>query len=129
MDGERRLRLPDWPPQDWRAWAALVSTVLGGVALTVFAAWLVWIIAFAPWADTTQPQRLKYLGYALFMLLLGIIAIMLSHGLAINRRKISVTRAGIEIEGGGGPAGQAIDKASAAASNLPPRQPEQEMIP
>lgn len=112
------MTLPDWPPQDWRAWAALISSILGGAALTVLVAWIIWIVAYGDWLDSTQEQRIDTLAKIGFLLLIGIIAIMLAQGMAINRRKISVTRNGIEIEGGGGPAARAIDRANEAAGNL-----------
>lgn len=117
----RVIRVPEWPPHDWRAWAALVSGIAGGAALTAFAVWVVWIIAFADWSEATEPQRIKWLGLALMLLLISILAVLMAQGLAINRRKIAISTPGggkVEIEGGGGPAGTAIDKAAKAASTV-----------
>ena len=114
------IRWPDWPPHDWRAWAALVSGIAGGAALTVFAAWVVWIIAFSgEWSTATEAARVQILGRALMLLLVGIVAVLMAQGLAINRRKISIGKSGIMIEGGGGPAAAAIDKAHQAARSMP----------
>lgn len=114
----RHLRLPAWPPHDWRAWAALASGIAGGAVLTCVAAWMIHIIAFSgEWGSGTERQRLAILGKALYMVLAGVIAVLLSQGLAINRRKISISpKDGIMIEGGGGPAAAAIDKATKAAA-------------
>jgi hypothetical protein len=112
--------LPEWPPHDWRAWAALISGIAGGAALTVFAVWVVWILAFSgEWSAATEARRVELLGHALILLLVGVIAVLLAQGLAINRRKISIGRGGIMIEGGGGPAAAAIDKAAKAAGAMP----------
>ena len=112
------VRVPEWPPQDWQAWAALIAGIAGGAALTGFAMWVVWLMVYAPWPLATAPQRVKWLGWGLMLLLSGVIAQLLSQGLAINRREIEITRDGIKIKGGRGPAAEAIDKATTAASNL-----------
>lgn len=113
--------LPDWPPHDWRAWAAMLSGIIGGAVLTGVACWIIWIVAFSEqWQVGTQEQRIAILGRALYLVLAGVIAVLLSQGLAINRRKISISpKDGIMIEGGGGPAAQAIEKATRAADTLP----------
>lgn len=112
------IRVPEWPPQDWQAWAALVSGIAGGAALSGFAMWVCYILAFGPWSMATEAQRIKWLGLGLMWLLSGIIAQLLSQGLAINRREIEITREGIKIKGGRGPAAEAIDKATTAQSNI-----------
>lgn len=95
-----------WPPHDWRAGAALASLTFGGIALTAFAIWIVYLIA-SPylWTTATEAARVRYLGMGLLLLLTGVIAVLLSQGFAINRRKIVLRGpAGTEIilEGGGG---------------------------
>lgn len=117
----RVIRVPEWPPHDWRAWAALLSGIVGGAVLTGVAAWMIHIFAFSDrWTVATESQRIAILGRGFYIVLAGVVAVLMSQGLAINRRKISIShRTGIQIEGGGGPAGEAIDKAAAAASTLP----------
>lgn len=109
---------PAWTAQDWRAWVSLISGILGGAALTVFAAWVVYIMAYAQWPISTADARVKWLGWALLLLLAGAVAQLLAQGLAINKRKIEITRDGIRIEGGGGTAGEAIEKATTASNAI-----------
>ena len=112
--------LPEFSGFASPGWAALLSGILGGAVLTVFAVWTVHILAFSNrWTEVTEVQRITILGRSLILLLVGIIAVLLSQGFAINRRKIEITKDGIRMEGGGGPAAAAIDKASKAADALP----------
>lgn len=98
------MRLPSLPSADWRAWVALVFGILGGVAMTTFAVWLVWVLAFSGvWADDTQKQRIIYLGTGLIVLLLGSVSSLLSLGFAINSRKMAIKTPGgaeFSLEGG-----------------------------
>ena len=94
------LRLPGWPPKDWRAFLALVASVGGSAALTLFAGWLVWIVWRGGWPTETAELRLGILGKALLLSLGGALVVLISLGLAINRRSITVGREGVSIEGG-----------------------------
>ena len=98
------IRLPGWPPKDWRALLALVASVAGSAALTVFAAWLVWIVWQGGWSAENQTLQLGILGKALLLVIGGLLLVLLSLGLAINRRSISgsVGPASFRAEGGGG---------------------------
>lgn len=98
--GAGRMSPKLWPPRDWRAFIALVASILGAVALTFFAVWLVWILWLGGWPETTAVQRLGILGRALILLLVGALAVLLSLGLAINRRSLKLGRDGFSAEGG-----------------------------
>lgn len=118
----RKITLPEWPPHDWRAWAALASGIAGGAALTVFAAWVVWIISFSDeWTVASEAARIRILGRSLTLLLVGVIAVLLAQGFAINRRKISIGKDGIHMEGGGS---ETLDKATKAVEALPTKESE-----
>ena len=96
----RPSTLPGWPPKDWRALLALIASIAGAGILTGFAAWLVWILWRGGWPVATAPMRVAALARALMLALLIIGAVLLSLGLAINRRSIRLGRDGFEASGG-----------------------------
>jgi len=61
------------------------------------------------------------MGRSLTLLLVGVIAVLLAQGFAINRRKISIGKDGIHMEGGGS---DAIDRAAKAVEALPTKESE-----
>jgi hypothetical protein len=93
------VSLPGWPPKDLRAFFALVASVAGAATLTAFAAWIVWILW--GWQGFDQ-LRIDALAKALFGLLFIVGIVLVSLGLAINRRSIkgSILGASFEAEGG-----------------------------
>ncbi len=66
-------------------------------------------------------SRIRILGRALTLLLVGVIAVLLAQGFAINRRKISIGKDGIHMEGGGS---ETLDKATKAVEALPTKESE-----
>lgn len=111
------MQLPELPTQEWRAWVAMVSLTLGGIALTLFAVWLVWILAFADfWSPAVEEDRVGYLGLGLILLLLGTIAVILSQGFAINQRELSITRDGLTMKGGAAPSAAVMKQAETLQS-------------
>lgn len=96
----RAIRTPGWPPRDWRALLALVASVAGSASLTGFAGWLVWILWQGGWPIATAEMRIGILGKALLLSLGGSLVVLISLGLAINRRSVKVGRDGIEVSGG-----------------------------
>lgn len=101
-----------WPPRDWRAFIALAASILGSAVLTGFAAWLVWILWKGGWSIGTEGQRLSSLGTAL-LIVLGIMGLVLvSLGLAINRRSLKLGKDGFEASGGDEPSAVAVAVAS-----------------
>lgn len=95
------MTVPNWPPRDWRAILALAASVAGAAVLTLFAAWLVNIIWRGGWHGLEQ-QRLDALAKALFAVL-GILGIVLvSLGLAINKRSVKGSMLGASFEAEGG---------------------------
>lgn len=87
-------------PRDWRASVALVSSILGSIALTVFAAVLVYIMWKGGWSADTATQRIEILGTTLMLALAGSLLVLITLGLAINRRSIKFGRDGFEASGG-----------------------------
>jgi hypothetical protein len=92
--------LPNWPPRDWRALLALVASVGGSCALTALSAWIVWILWKGGWPDFTAPQRIDVLSKTLLLALGGSLVVLISLGLAINRRQVKLDRDGFEMSGG-----------------------------
>jgi hypothetical protein len=89
-----------WPPRDWRAFIALFASILGSVALTFFAAWLVYILSYGSWPVSTAETRIEMLGRALTISLGGSLVVLITLGMAINRRSIKVSSDGFEAIGG-----------------------------
>ena len=92
-----------WSTRDWRAMIALWASIAGAAVLTGFSAWLVTlIVAFARSDRLLGGRALDALAYSNYGLLLVIGAVLLSLGLAINRRSVKASAFGAQIEAGGG---------------------------
>lgn len=101
-------------PRDLRALIALIASIGGGIAMTVFAVWITWILWQGPWAAGTELARIDKLGLAL-ILILSISGITLaSYGLAINKRTLKLGKDGFEASGGDDAPAAAQAVASAA---------------
>lgn len=80
------------PVKSLLALIALLASIGGAAVLTLNRVWLIQILERAKaWADIADIAKLD-------TLILGLI--LLSLGLAINRRSFKITRQGIEAEGG-----------------------------
>jgi hypothetical protein len=112
-----RAMIPAWPARDWRAMIALLASVAGAAVLTWFAWWLIDLLAaFAerligvlvrdpqvrPEVGGVLVTIINTLSWGLKLLLGGTIAVLLSLGLAINRRTVKISRSGFEASGGDG---------------------------
>lgn len=97
------MKLPTlWPPKDGRAFVALIASIGGAMALTLFAAWIVWILWRGGWPIDTSVARVEALAKALLGLLLTVAIILVSLGLAINRRSVKGSAFGATFEATGG---------------------------
>ena len=92
---------PGWPPRDWRAFIALAASIAGAAVLTGFSAWLVYIIWLGGWHGN-ESDRLGYLAKALFGVLFIVGIVLVSLGLAINRRSVKGSILGASFEATGG---------------------------
>lgn len=113
------MTLPGWPPRDWRAFIALTASIAGAAVLTAFSVWLVRIVSAIARADPARrEQALTILGNSNYGLLGIIGAVLLSLGLAINRRSIKGSAFGATLEASGGddPDPKTIAAASAGAA-------------
>jgi len=88
------MRMAEWPARDWRALIALAASIGGAAVLTGLLAWIIRLLE--GWRDAAAIATIAY----------GLIAIigsiLLSLGLAINRRSIRLNRDGFEASGGEG---------------------------
>ena len=91
-----------WKARDWRAMIALWASIAGAAVLTVFSAWLVRQINALARNEALAARALDALAYSNYGLLLVIGAVLLSLGLAINRRLVKASAFGALIEAGGG---------------------------
>jgi hypothetical protein len=92
-----------WSPRDWRAMIALWASIVGAAVLTGFSAWLITLVVEAAASDAKLRARaLEALATSNYGLLLVIGAILLSLGLAINRRSLKASAFWALIEAGGG---------------------------
>lgn len=90
-------------PRDWRALLALVASIAGAAVLTAFSAWLVTLVVALARSDGALRLRAIEMLAASNYGLLGIIgAVLLSLGLAINRRSLRASAFGATLEADGG---------------------------
>ena len=93
------MTLPGWPPKDLRAFLALVASVAGAATLTGFAAWIVTMIR--DWKGFDE-LRIHTLSNALYGLLFIVGIVLVSLGLAINKRSVKGKILGAEFSAEGG---------------------------
>ena len=97
------MRLPTWPPRDWRALIALTASILGAAVLTAFSVWLIDLLVMFARADPrVRMEVIRALATSNYGLLAIIGAILLSLGLAINRRSVKGSAFGASFEAAGG---------------------------
>ena len=97
------MRRPSWPPRDWRALIALAASIAGAAVLTGFSVWLVrLLVAFALADPALRLEVIRALANSNYGLLAIIGAILLSLGLAINRRSVKGSAFGASFEAAGG---------------------------
>jgi len=127
--GVRRVTVPHWPPKDWRAIIALVASIAGAAVLTGYSVWIVSLIAAVPVTAETAPLIIHALASSNYGLLGIIGAVLLSLGLAINRRSLKASAFGASFDASGGDdsaplAAQAVaDSAQDTADTIKGAQP------
>ncbi len=92
-----------WPPKDWRSLLALLGSIGGAAALTAFLAYGYWLNAEgAQWTVRTEELRAETSRWILWIVSGGIVLVLFSLGMAINRRSIKGTfgKASLGFEGG-----------------------------
>lgn len=86
------MKLPEWPPKSWLAFIALIASIIGAGVLTANRIWLIKILEAA--RNITAIADIAKLD----TLIIGLV--LLSLGLAINRRTAKLSKDGIELSGG-----------------------------
>lgn len=92
----------NWPPKDWRAFIALAASIAGAAVLTGYSIWVIHLLASFPITPETAPLLIGALANSNYGLLAIVGAVLLSLGLAINRRTLkgSIGTANFEASGG-----------------------------
>ena len=99
------MSLPAWEPRSWRAMIALWASIGGAAVLTGFSVWLVRLLVALAWHDpNVRAAVVEALAASNYGLLAIIGAVLLSLGLAINRRSLKASAFGAVIEADGGEA-------------------------
>lgn len=88
------MTLPGWPPRDLRAFVALVASIGGAIMLTALLAWIIRV--FQLWH---LPDPMANIAYGL-LAIIGVI--LMSLGLAINRRSVKASGLGFSLDATGG---------------------------
>ena len=97
------MRLVRWPARDGRALIALVASIAGAAVLTGFSVWLVKHLVRLAWQDpSVRSAVIEALATSNYGLLAIIGAVLLSLGLAINRRTLRASAFGASLEADGG---------------------------
>ncbi|MEN3972215.1 hypothetical protein WJS89_05995 [Sphingomicrobium sp. XHP0235] len=99
-----RIVLPTkWTARDWRAMIALWASIIGAGVLTLLFVWTVRMVRrIADLAPELMARVLDAVTGFTYGLLIILGAILLSLGLAINRRSFSAKAFGASIEASGG---------------------------
>lgn len=95
--------IPAWPPRDWRALLALVFSVLGAVVLSLFVWWAyAQLLPAAGWSPATEANRATTLRWTIWIAIGSIGLVLISLGMAINRRSLKMKSGdkSVEFEGG-----------------------------
>lgn len=105
------MKLPSWPPRDWRALIALTASIGGAVTLTGCVVWVISIIAeYGRSYPEVRARVVDALANSNYGLLIILGAILLSLGLAINKRSVKASAFGASFDASGG------DDSSASAT-------------
>lgn len=118
-----RAWLKSLAPRDLRAFIALIASIGGTMALTVVVIWLIYIFWRGGWSNGTELARIDKLGLIAVLVTVIMGVVMVSLGLAINRRTVKGSAFGASFEAEGGDdapaAAQAVaDSAQSTANDI-----------
>lgn len=113
------------PQRDFRALIALFASIGGTMALTLVTIWLIWILWRGGWTIGTEPARIDKLGLIAVLVTVIMGVVMVSLGLAINRRSVKGSAFGASFEAEGGDDDEPVPvKVTNAADNPVPVEPK-----
>lgn len=108
--------LKELAPRDFRAFIALLASIGGTMALTVVIIWLIWIFWRGGWPVGTELARIDKLGLIAILITVIMGVVMVSLGLAINRRSVKGSAFGASFEATGGDDSTISNQTIAAAA-------------
>lgn len=83
------MKLPSWPPRDWRAILALLFSILGAVVLSAFIWWaFAQLLPGKGWSTVSEVNRATTLRWTMWIAVGSIGLVLLSLGMAVNRRAL-----------------------------------------
>jgi hypothetical protein len=103
-------------PRDLRAFIALLASIGGTMALTIAVALIVLILWRGGWTNGTENARIDKIGLIAILLTVIMGVVMVSLGLAINRRSVKGSAFGASFEATGGDDAPAAAQTVAAAA-------------
>jgi hypothetical protein len=100
---EVRIFPAGWPPRNALGFVALLASIGGAMALTAFSIWIISIIAeYGRSYPEVRARVVDALAGSNYGLLVILGAILLSLGLAINRRSLKASAFGASFDASGG---------------------------
>ncbi len=103
-------------PRDLRAFIALLASIGGTMALTIFIVAVIGILWRGGWTNGTENARIDKIGLIAVLVTLIMGVTMTSLGLAINRRSVKGAAFGASFEATGGDDAPAAAQAVAAVA-------------
>lgn len=103
--------------KDLRAFIALIASIGGTVALTLMAVWITYILWKGGWQVGTELARIDKIGLIAVLVIVIMGVVMVSLGLAINRRSVKGSAFGASFEAEGGDAPEAAQAVAVAAQD------------
>lgn len=103
--------LESWPPKDWRAFAALVFSVLGAAALTVLQLVLAaMLLPSKGWSIASEAERISTIRWIAWISAAAVLLVLTGLGFAINRRSLRGRWGDKSIDWSGGDEGPESDQ-------------------
>lgn len=99
------MKLPSWPPRDWRAILALIFSILGAVVLSAFVWWAyAQLLPGKGWTAVSELNRATTMRWTVWIAIGSIGLVLLSLGMAVNRRALKGQWGDKSVEFAGGDA-------------------------
>ncbi|WP_298164605.1 hypothetical protein [Novosphingobium sp.] len=93
----------EWPPRDWRKVLALIFSVAGAAFLTALVWWgMAALLPERGWTVASEPDRAATLRWVLWIAIGGVVVVLFSLGMAINRRSLQAQWGDKRVDFSGG---------------------------